>query len=67
MFADVNAYAEPKDATMHQGSVGLDTQASGSQATSLLNVSVHRVPLVKPFVCCGGSLKEAGRNCLLDD
>ena len=50
MFADVNAYAEPKDATMHQGSVGLDTQASGSQATSLLNVSVHRVPLVSPSV-----------------
>jgi hypothetical protein len=55
MLADVNAYAEPKDATMHQGSVGLDTQASGSQATSLLNVSVHRVPLVRPFICCGCS------------
>ena len=37
-----------KDATMRQGSVGLDTQASsGSLASSLLS-HVHRVPLV----CC---------------
>ena len=33
------------DATMRQGSVGLDTQASGSLASSLLS-HVHRVPLV---------------------
>ncbi|MCJ1359951.1 MAG: hypothetical protein MMC33_009954, partial [Icmadophila ericetorum] len=32
------------DATMRQGSVGLDTQASGSLASSLLS-HVHRVPL----------------------
>ena len=43
-------FTPEKDVTMRQGSVGLETQASGSLASSLLS-HVHRVPLVSGSRC----------------
>ena len=42
---------------MRQGSVGLDAQASGSLASSLLS-HVHRVPLVSVHASCTYHLKQ---------
>jgi len=58
MMVSPNAIFTPdRDATMRQGSVGLDTQVSGSLASSLLS-HVHRVPLVRLLSFagpCGGA------------
>ncbi len=54
-----------KDATMRQGSVGLETQASasGSLASSLLS-HVHRVPLVSSLFSPLCSLPTNGSACM---
>lgn len=54
-------FTPDRDATMRQGSVGLDTQVSGSLASSLLS-HVHRVPLVRLLSFagpCGGASMSA--------